>query len=64
MKLRSGDINQALDLIWDVLGDYRENNIPEGVYQYDRQWEDICTAMAWIEESLGFEGYNEDGDRI
>ena len=41
-----------LDLIWNALEFYRENGIPEGDKDYDLEWNDICTAMAWIEETL------------
>jgi hypothetical protein len=41
-----------IDLIWQALEGYRENCIPEGVDNNDKQWDDICTAMAWITEDL------------
>jgi len=41
-----------LDIIWDALQGYRENFIPENDPDYDEQWSDICTQMAWIEELL------------
>ena len=39
--------------IWEALHAFREDLIPEGDEMYDDQWDDICTAMAWIEERLG-----------
>jgi hypothetical protein len=43
---------QALTIIWNVLHDYRENNISEGEQANDRAWDDITYAMAVIHESL------------
>lgn len=42
-----------LNIVWDALHDYRENSIPEGYDDYDEQWEELCSAMAWIREELG-----------
>ena len=39
------DTDQAMELIWHVLQD--PNLDPD-----DDQWDDICTAMSWIQESL------------
>lgn len=44
--------NIDLELIWNALTFYREHGIPEGQTDYDEEWNDICTNMAWIEESL------------
>jgi hypothetical protein len=52
LPLTGGDTTQALEVVWAVLNDYRENSIPEGEPIYDSEWDEICTAMAWIEESL------------
>lgn len=51
-----------LETIWDALHGYRETCIPEGNPDYDRQWSDICTEMAWIAEELGLdnEGVNHE----
>ena len=51
-----------LETIWDALHGYRETCIPEGTPDYDRQWSDICTEMAWIAEELGLnnEGVNHE----
>ena len=49
------DTPAQLDLIWDALESYRENIIPEGDKSHDDAWSDICTAMWWITEDLGFE---------
>jgi hypothetical protein len=44
-----------LELIWNALHFYREHGIPEGVQEYDNEWSDICTEMAWIAEDLNIE---------
>lgn len=46
---------EQLEIIWDALAAYREDLIPEGDEIYDKEWDDICTAMAWITEDLGLE---------
>ena len=46
------DIKPQLDIIWDALEAYRADLIPEGDEQFDEIWDDICTAMAIIEEDL------------
>lgn len=46
------DIKHQLDIIWDALEAYRADLIPEGDEQFDEIWDDICTAMAIIEEDL------------
>ena len=46
------DINQQLAIVWAALEAYRADLIPEGDPDYDEQWDDICTAMAVIEEDL------------
>jgi len=46
------DIKQQIDIIWDALEAYRADLIPEGDEQFDEIWDDICTAMAIIEEDL------------
>jgi len=43
------DVKQSLEVIWEALHAFREDCISEG----DQQWDDICTAMAWITEALG-----------
>jgi hypothetical protein len=51
-SLKSNDLESILETIWLALEGYRENCIPEGDEQYDEEWGDICTAMAWIKEDL------------
>ena len=46
-----------LKLIWNALEFYREHGIQEGSKEYDEEWNEICTNMAWIKENLGF--FNE-----
>jgi hypothetical protein len=44
------DVVESVDYIWAILSDYRENCISEGVDNHDDIWDEICTAMACIEE--------------
>jgi hypothetical protein len=39
-----------VDFLWEVLADYRDQCIPEGVAAHDEKWGDICTVMAWLAE--------------
>jgi len=50
--MNRNDTQEILETIWQALEGYRENCIPEGDSQYDEQWSDICTAMAWITEDI------------
>lgn len=49
------DLNAALETVWEALGSYRNDCIPEGVPEYDAQWGDIATAMAHISEAIGID---------
>tara|TARA_R110002111_G_scaffold132805_1_gene198540 strand:+ start:266 stop:490 length:225 start_codon:yes stop_codon:yes gene_type:complete len=54
--LTSFNLEQAKEVIWDALHIAREeclqedNNGPN-----DDHWDDICTAMAWLQEAAGCE---------
>ena len=52
MELRANDSDSWLITVWDALHAYRADLIPEGDEQYDEIWNDICTAMMWITESV------------
>ena len=41
-----------MESVWVALHGFREDCIPEGDEDYDSEWNDICTAMAWIREEL------------
>jgi hypothetical protein len=49
------DMKDQLNIVWDALEAYREDLIPEGDEQFDAIWDDICTAMAFIQENLKVE---------
>jgi hypothetical protein len=51
--MTANDTRSQLDLIWNALHFYREHGIPEGVSEYDDQWSELCSAMAYISEDLG-----------
>ena len=59
LPLTNGDISQALNVVWEALIDFRVTLIPEGKPDHDSYWDDICTAMAWIEEDLKHEEASE-----
>ena len=46
------DRKSQLEVVWHALECYREDSIPEGNEDWDNEWNDICTAMAWITEDL------------
>jgi hypothetical protein len=50
--LHAQDPNSWLETVWDALHAYREDLIPEGDERYDAQWDDICSAMHWIDEAI------------
>ena len=52
MILRANDKETWMETIWDALFKYRDDCIPEGDANYDAEWGDICTAMAWLQEEL------------
>ena len=46
------DFKSQLEIVWAALEAYRADLIPEGDEMYDNIWNEVCTAMAWIEEDL------------
>lgn len=46
-----------LETIWDALHSHRENTLSEFLDcpKADSEWDNICTAMAWITEQMGME---------
>lgn len=46
------DMEKNLKTVWEALQCYREDCIPEGDRSYDETWDDVCTAMAQIEEEF------------
>jgi len=53
VELTYSDRASWIETIWEALHEFRDVNIPEGPPHHDEQWDDICTAMAWITEELG-----------
>jgi hypothetical protein len=47
------DIREQINIIWEALHSYREDCILESDPSYNEVWEDICLAMAVIQEDLG-----------
>ena len=54
-ELHALDPNTWVETVWDALGNYRTDLIPEGDKTNDDQWDNICSAMHWISETLGVE---------
>ncbi len=53
-RCTGGDVEQSLDVVWTVLQNWHEcKPVTE---ETQTQWDDICTAMAWIREGLGLPG--------
>jgi hypothetical protein len=46
------DTQAQLDTIWNALHIHRDC-CQEGAEESDAEWDEICTAMAWIAEDLG-----------
>lgn len=46
------DINEQVAIIWEALYALRDDLIPEGDPNYDEQWNNICCAMAVIQEEI------------
>ena len=49
------DASSWLETVWEALferQDAHEGRAAVGTETYEERWDDICTAMAWIEESL------------
>ena len=48
MELHAKNPQSWIETVWDALHGFREDCISTD----DEQWDDICTAMAWITESM------------
>jgi hypothetical protein len=54
--LTNWNLDQAKEVVWDALHMAREDCIsPDNNGPNDTHWEDICTAMAWLQEAAGCE---------
>jgi hypothetical protein len=49
------DTVDAIKTVWLALEGYRHHVIPEGTKENDEAWDDVCTAMAVIQEDMGLE---------
>lgn len=47
--------------LWEPLQHWRHTLCEEGDEEDDKDWDEVCTVMAWLTEELGYE-YNSDGD--
>ena len=57
MHLTYGNPVSWLETIWLALDEHRE------MHNDDERWDDICSAMTWIAESMGIE-YDEYSDLV
>ena len=51
----SNDASSWLETVWEALFEWQdehEGRAAVGTETYEERWDDICTAMAWIEEGL------------
>lgn len=60
VEIQSNKPASWVNCIWEALQAFREDCIPECDPTHDEQWDDICTAMAWISEELGVEEPEDD----
>jgi len=58
------DLYQAKEVIWDMLHIVREDHLAsEDGINNDAHWDEVCTAMAWLQEAAGCEEIM-DGEEI
>jgi len=57
MELTENNKVSWTETVWNALQGFREDCISTD----DELWDEICTAMRWIEEDLGID-YDKDGD--
>jgi hypothetical protein len=57
MELTENNKVSWTETVWNALHGFREDCISTD----DELWDEICTAMRWIEQDLGID-YDEDGD--
>jgi len=61
MSPTANDPKSWLQTVWAGLESHRENCVPEGADpMYDEEWDNICTAMAWIAEAVGVDPTDPD----
>ena len=52
LPLYTWNLDQAKEVIWEALHMAREDCIsPDNNGPNDAHWDDICTAMAWIQDA-------------
>lgn len=55
MQLTRGDRESWIETVWEALHEWQdehEGRNPAGGTTFEERWDDICTAMAWIEEQI------------
>jgi hypothetical protein len=46
------NIGESLDVVWKALHGYQEACLDHATDDASEEWDDICTAMAWITDAL------------
>ena len=52
LPLTGGDTKQAMDVIWEIIGDYKGLRRRDSCHVTDTENNEINTAMAWVQEAL------------
>ena len=50
IKINFNNVNSWLTVLWWLAYDYRDNNPTNE--NLERQWDDICTVIHWIDDNL------------
>ena len=53
LEIKNFDSKMACHLIWEALE--KLHNLPSDKRLSEKQWDDVCTAMAWIVDDLGYD---------
>jgi len=49
-----------LEAVWSALQHWRHNLLEAGDEEDDKDWDEVCTVMAWLTEELGYEHNSDD----
>lgn len=51
-------VRESLDVVWEALHGYHDVYIMDSDQpEREEEWNDICLAMAWIQEALGVDDH-------
>ena len=57
------DEQSWLIAVWSALNHWRSLALEEGDPTDEKDWDEVCSSMAWITEELGYK-IDEDGDYV